>query len=298
MGFIKEVYSNNRAGLVVAFDRGETSINYFNGDSIEAAMKHFNIYLKNNELYIKTEDEVAMNNLGINAEDAIEFRSTVNEIIEVLSDEQAIGAPILFPVWQAGITYEVGTRVRYMGRLYKTIQKHNSQIGWEPIHAPSLFAALLVDEENNSILAWTQPESTNGYSINDKVIHNEKVWISTQSANVWEPGTVGAPWVEYIAKWENGVTYLKNQKVFYEDQVYISLVENNTETPMDSSWMLFVEKNDSENEEILEWSQPDASNPYSIGDRIIFNGLTYESLIDNNVWSPEAYPAGWSEVVE
>ena len=62
--------------------------------------------------------------------------------------------------------------------------------------------------------------------------------------------------------------------------------------------MLFVEKNDFENEEILEWSQPDASNPYSIGDRVIFNGLTYESLIDNNVWSPEAYPAGWSEVVE
>jgi hypothetical protein len=26
------------------------------------------------------------------------------------------------------------------------------------------------------------------------------------------------------------------------------------------------------------------------------DGKVYESLIDNNIWSPEAYPAGWSEV--
>jgi len=29
----------------------------------------------------------------------------------------------------------------------------------------------------------------------------------------------------------------------------------------------------------------------------LFNGLTYESVIDANVWSPSVYPAGW-EVLE
>ena len=32
------------------------------------------------------------------------------------------------------------------------------------------------------------------------------------------------------------------------------------------------------------------------GDKVIFNGTTYESVIDNNVWSPADYPAGWEVV--
>ena len=44
---------------------------------------------------------------------------------------------------------------------------------------------------------------------------------------------------------------------------------------------------------IPEWEQPDSTNPYMAGDKILFNGQVYESLIDNNIWSPEVYPAGW-----
>ena len=29
------------------------------------------------------------------------------------------------------------------------------------------------------------------------------------------------------------------------------------------------------------------------GDRVLFNGSVYESLIDGNAYSPTAYPAGW-----
>lgn len=47
---------------------------------------------------------------------------------------------------------------------------------------------------------------------------------------------------------------------------------------------------------IKEWEQPDSTNPYSKGDKVTYKGKTYESSIDNNVWSPEAYPAGWTEV--
>ena len=48
---------------------------------------------------------------------------------------------------------------------------------------------------------------------------------------------------------------------------------------------------------IGEWVQPDSTNPYSRGDRVMLGGKVYESLIDGNVWSPAAYPAGWQEVV-
>jgi len=47
---------------------------------------------------------------------------------------------------------------------------------------------------------------------------------------------------------------------------------------------------------IPEWEQPDSTNAYQIGDRVMFEGKVYESVIANNIWSPSAYPAGWIEV--
>lgn len=43
-----------------------------------------------------------------------------------------------------------------------------------------------------------------------------------------------------------------------------------------------------------EWVQPlGASDAYNTGDVVSYNGTLYRSIIDGNVWSPEAYPAGW-----
>lgn len=43
-----------------------------------------------------------------------------------------------------------------------------------------------------------------------------------------------------------------------------------------------------------EWVQPlGASDAYNTGDIVSYKGTLYKSLIDNNTWSPEAYPAGW-----
>lgn len=42
------------------------------------------------------------------------------------------------------------------------------------------------------------------------------------------------------------------------------------------------------------WSQPTGvHDAYNTGDIVNYNGVLYESLIDGNVYSPEAYPAGW-----
>lgn len=48
-----------------------------------------------------------------------------------------------------------------------------------------------------------------------------------------------------------------------------------------------------------EWSQPvGTSDAYMTGDIVSYNGVLYQSTIDNNVWSPDTYPAGWTEYVE
>ena len=48
---------------------------------------------------------------------------------------------------------------------------------------------------------------------------------------------------------------------------------------------------------ILDWVQPDSNNAYMKGDKVKFEDHIYQSLINNNIWSPTAYPEGW-ELVE
>ena len=52
-------------------------------------------------------------------------------------------------------------------------------------------------------------------------------------------------------------------------------------------------------DDIPIWSQPvGAEDAYMKGDKVHYpdaEGDVYESLIDGNVWSPEAYPAGWEK---
>ena len=43
------------------------------------------------------------------------------------------------------------------------------------------------------------------------------------------------------------------------------------------------------------WAQPTgAHDAYNKGDVVNYNGDLYESIIDGNIYSPEAYPAGWA----
>ena len=45
------------------------------------------------------------------------------------------------------------------------------------------------------------------------------------------------------------------------------------------------------------WSQPTgAHDAYNTGDIVDYNGVLYESLVDGNVYAPDAYPAGWREL--
>lgn len=52
-------------------------------------------------------------------------------------------------------------------------------------------------------------------------------------------------------------------------------------------------------EEYPQYKQPTgAHDAYNTGDKVTYNGKKYICKLDNCVWSPDAYPAGWEEVVE
>lgn len=97
----------------------------------------------------------------------------------------------------------------------------------------------------------------------------------------------------------NSVEYKKDERVTYNGVLYKVITAHTSQetwTPADAP-SLFVKVIVQEGE-ILEWEQPTAENAYKKGDKVRFKGKVYESLIDNNVWSPEGYPAGWREIVE
>lgn len=107
-------------------------------------------------------------------------------------------------------------------------------------------------------------------------------------------------------KWEVGVAYEVGFKLRHNDILFKVLQAHTSQedwepnkTPSLFAQVIVGQVNPETGEqEILEWVQPDSTNPYMMGDKVLFNGIVYESIIDNNVWSPEAYPQGWQIVEE
>ena len=127
-----------------------------------------------------------------------EAQAFINAFVELrnmITDEQALKVPNLYPTWKEIVDYKKDERVIYHDILYKVITPHTSQIGWEPDVAVSLFTKVLIPDEN-VIPEWERPDSTNTYSKGDKVAYNGKIWISIADNNSWEPGIYG--WEEVI----------------------------------------------------------------------------------------------------
>ena len=124
---------------------------------------------------------------------ARKLRPLIEKAAISLDDADALEAIQLYPNWSGdGVQYKVDDRVRYEGVLYKVLQAHTSQAGWTPVLAASLFAKVLIPDEN-VIPEWQQPDSTNPYMTGDKVSYNGQIWQSTINNNVWAPGVYG--WV-------------------------------------------------------------------------------------------------------
>lgn len=123
------------------------------------------------------------------------LRPFIEKAAQSLEDNEALSAIEIYPVWKPNTEYIMNVRVRYDGILYKVLQNHTSQASWTPDAAPSLFARVLIPDPQ-TYPDWVQPDSTNPYSIGDRVIHNNKVWESDYDNNVWEPGVFG--WHEVV----------------------------------------------------------------------------------------------------
>jgi hypothetical protein len=123
-------------------------------------------------------------------EEAKLFVKAFVKLRELATDEMSLQVPNLYPTWRAAVDYATGDKVLYNDVLYKVLTAHTSQDTWAPDVSPSLFARVLIHDDN-IILEWIQPDSTNAYKTGDKVIHNGQTWTSIVDNNVWEPGNYG-----------------------------------------------------------------------------------------------------------
>ena len=65
-------------------------------------------------------------------EDALSFINALVALRAGAADSRALACAALYPVWRPQRSCAEGERVRFGGRLYKCLQGHTSQTGWEP----------------------------------------------------------------------------------------------------------------------------------------------------------------------
>lgn len=134
-------------------------------------------------------------------EKARKIRAMIEKASLYLSDDDAFSVPELFPMWKAGVLYEMSdkpVRVRYNGLLYRLEQTHTSQVGWEPPIVPALWTQVA---EPGQIDVWRQPTGAqDAYEKGTKVWYPDKnghIYISVfDGANIWEPTVYGWELVE------------------------------------------------------------------------------------------------------
>ena len=121
-------------------------------------------------------------------------KAAIDTAGNMLTDEQAVAVPALFDSWKPGIEVVVDQRLERNEKLYKVLQPHTTQEGWEPENTPALFVEVAKEGEYREIkdnmlsteafakdeIGWYQTE-TNLYK---SLIDN----------NVWTPNTYPTGW--------------------------------------------------------------------------------------------------------
>ena len=102
---------------------------------------------------------------------------------------------------------------------------------------------------------------------------------------------------EFYDEWQVGVTYVVGRYIRFEEVLYKVITAHTSQEGWNPSQApsLFAKVLTDPTGAILDWEQPDSTNPYMKGDKVMFDGKTYVSTVDNNVWQPGVY--GW-EVIE
>ena len=88
--------------------------------------------------------------------------------------------------------------------------------------------------------------------------------------------------------WKVEYSYTIGDRIIYKGNLYKVLQAHKSQVywAPDVAASLYAKVLTTDNGTILPWTQPDSTNPYMKGDKVLHNGKTWESLIDTNTWEP------------
>lgn len=99
--------------------------------------------------------------------------------IEV-DDNTALRMMSYYPEWESGKAYAIGNKLTRNGKLYKVLQAHTAQAGWEPENVPAMFTE--INETYSGELDDPIPYSGNMALEEDKhYIQGDEIYICTRS---------------------------------------------------------------------------------------------------------------------
>ena len=188
-----------------------------------------------------------------------------------------------------------GLRILYPDYGYRIKNKETGDIYTGKIYL-SKFATIDIYEE---VRNETIDDALFTYLNTIKAKENSLNKIGKIVANNVTDDAVALTIQEFYDIWEVGATYEVGRYLQYKSVLYKVLqphTSQETWTPDVASSVYAKVLIDPTGETIPEWEQPDSTNAYMTGDKVRFEGVVYESTIDNNIWSPTAYPAGWKIV--
>lgn len=96
--------------------------------------------------------------------------------------------------------------------------------------------------------------------------------------------------------WRSDTAYTTGERVLYNETLYKVLQDHTSQadwTP-EAAPSLFAKVLIPDANVIPEWEQPESTNPYQTGDKVTYDGQTWISIADNNVWKPGEY--GWEVI--
>ena len=74
-----------------------------------------------------------------------------------VDDNTAVRMMAFYPSWSANTEYAIGCKAQYDNKLWRVLQAHTSQNGWEPVNTPAL---------------WEQISETHDGTIDDPITYN------------------------------------------------------------------------------------------------------------------------------
>ena len=99
-----------------------------------------------------------------------------------VDDSTALRMLDFYPEWAEGTAYSVGYKVRKGGKLWRVVQAHTAQIGWEPENAASL---------------WEQINETHAGTIDDPIPYSGNMALTAGLYYVQD-------WVIYLCTRDTG----------------------------------------------------------------------------------------------